>query len=145
MQKTTIWLTVQIKQLHNGNIWNKPVRMVISLFVPFPKRKKKSSLTLFFPMFLFDPSENIRKANISYPLIRSSTRAYQGVRTVRFSDAFRGDQMRILRKRRANIFITPPCNPSKETAGQINGGANSRDLRLSGRTDILWILLKVAH
>ena len=115
------------------------------LFLSPKERKKKSSLTLFFPMFLFDPSENIRKANISYPLIRSSTRAYQGVRTVSFSDVFRGDQKRILGKRRANIFITPPCNPSKETADQIDGGTNSRDFRLSGRTDILWILLKVAH
>ena len=84
------------KNSHLTDCANQPVRMVISLLVPFPKRKKKSSLTLFFPMFLFDPSENIRKANISYPLIRSSTRAYQGVRTVRFSDVFRGDQKRIL-------------------------------------------------
>ena len=29
-----------------------------------------SKLTLFFPMFLFDSPQNIRKLNISYPLIR---------------------------------------------------------------------------
>ena len=49
-------------------------------------------LIVFFPMFLFDPHENIRKPKISYPLIRTRTCAYQGVRNIGFSDAFRGNQ-----------------------------------------------------
>ena len=45
-------------------------------------------------MLRFNPLENIRKPNISYPLIhvRADVRtdAYQGVRNVSFSDVFRG-------------------------------------------------------
>ena len=47
-------------------------------------------LALFFPMFPFDPPENIRKLNISYLLIRTRTCAYQGVRNIRRSDIFSG-------------------------------------------------------
>ena len=48
------------------------------------------ALTLFFPEFPFDLPENIRKPNISQPLIGTGTCAYQGVRNVKFSDVFRG-------------------------------------------------------
>ena len=45
-------------------------------------------------MIPFDPPENIRKANISYPLIRIRayvcTDVYQGVRNVWFSYVFKG-------------------------------------------------------
>ena len=58
-----------------------------------------SFLTLFFPLFPFDPYENIRKPNIFYPLIRTRTCAYQGVKNIRFSDVFRGDQKEILRRK----------------------------------------------
>ena len=50
----------------------------------------KTTLTLLFPMSPFDPLENIRKPNISYPLICTRTSAYQGVRNVRFSDVSMG-------------------------------------------------------
>ena len=49
------------------------------------------TLTLFFLMLSFDPPENIRKPNISHPLISTHS--------VRFSDVFRGSKGYIGRKR----------------------------------------------
>ena len=47
-------------------------------------------------MLRFNPLENIRKPNISYPLIhvRADVRtdAYQGVRNASFSDVFMGSK-----------------------------------------------------
>ena len=57
-----------------------------------------SFLTLFFPLFPFDPYENIRKPNIFYPLIRTRTCAYQGVKNIRFSDVQGGSKGNIGKK-----------------------------------------------
>ena len=54
---------------------------VLRIFVKYTGKRVCQSL-FFFPIFPFDPPENIRKSNISYPLIRTRTCKYQGVRNV---------------------------------------------------------------
>ena len=65
-----------------------------------------SYLTFFLPMFPFDPPENIRKPNIFYP----RTGPYQGVRNVRFSDVFTGDQKGTLGRKGLRDIGIDCCN-----------------------------------
>ena len=71
---------------------------ILRIFAKYTGKRVCQSL-FFFPIFPFDPPENIRKPNISYPLIRTRPWTYQGVRNVRLSDVFMGSKRNTGKKR----------------------------------------------
>ena len=98
-------MTLSAQQQSNRSIWNSlkwPCTLCVifylyRLYFPYHLYTERVewilSLTLFFPMFPFDPPDNIKKPKISYSLIRTRTYPYQGVRNVRFFDVFREIKM----------------------------------------------------